>query len=1078
MVRVSVLGPLEVTDAAGRPVRVGGQRVRALWILLAMDAGRVVSARSLIERLWPDARPTDAANALQSLVSRLRVALRQAGLPDGVIESSAVGYRLAASAAAVDALAFETQARAGRLALAGGDPATAARLLGEALARWRGPALADVAAEEFAAAPAARLAELRAAALLDRIEAELALGAAAPALIGELRELTAADPLGERTAALLMRALAAVGRQAEALAVYQRTRDLLAEDLGVDPSQQLAQTYLAVLKQEIPVATRAGGGEAGAEGGAAPAGVTGAAASGDRPAAERPGARRRGGGWRQPTSFVGRDADVAGVLKQLAAERLVTLTGPGGVGKTRLAAEAAERLTGGFAWFAGSASFAALAPVTEPSEVPHAVLDALGLRERSIARRGSDGAAEPLDRLCAALAERDALLILDNCEHVIEPAAMLAARLLADCPGVRVLATSREPLRIGGESLYVVAPLAAPPAADPDTPGPPADPATGRRPGADPNSFPAVRLFADRAAAVQPDFRLDACTAGAVAQICRTLDGMPLAIELAVPWLRTLTPAQLAERLDDRFALLTGGSRTALPRHQTLRATVDWSWQLLSGPERVLARRLAVFPGGATLTAAERVCADPAAGERPPATGRTDGADGAGGLLRAEVLTALSGLVGKSILTMAEASDDGDPRYRMLETVRAYAMERVTEAGEAAAVRDALAGYFCELAETADPLLRTGDQMRWFHLLFAEQDNMHTALRWAIARGDAETALRFVRALGYYWAQLGHGEGDVLAREVLALTPPDPPTKQIAEARVICAMLAAGWSYDLESVKAQLIEGVAGIAEWADDEGSLHPLAAMAEPLLLQFAGDREQVQAVYDRYAKARDPWLRSMGTFYRAMHASEMGRLAGVEEELRVALGEFRMIGERWGAALVLTILADLTDLRADHAASIAALEEAVAIGRELNAWGDLAYVEARLAIVRARAGDLARARADLDRVAHAALARRGQIDIDRWVTFMRPSLRGGREIWPQSSTTVRKFSPRSTPTRRSGGRRSGRASGAGSPWRCSRKAMRDAAGSFLSPLSTPLPSGPSTRRWPPSLTRAPATCCAAMR
>ena len=199
-------------------MHVGGQRVRALLILLALDAGRVVSARSLIERLWPDERPADAANALQSLVSRLRVALRQAGLPAAVLESSAVGYRLAAAAEAVDALAFEAQARAGRQALASGDPAAAARLLREALARWHGPALADVAGEEFAAVPAARLAELRDAALLDRVEADLALGEAGPAVIGELRELTAADPLAERPTALLMRALAAAGRQAEALA--------------------------------------------------------------------------------------------------------------------------------------------------------------------------------------------------------------------------------------------------------------------------------------------------------------------------------------------------------------------------------------------------------------------------------------------------------------------------------------------------------------------------------------------------------------------------------------------------------------------------------------------------------------------------------------------------------------------------------------------------------------------------------------------------------------------------------------------------------------------------------------------
>ena len=504
---------------------------------------------------------------------------------------------------------------------------------------------------------------------------------------------------------------------------------------------------------------------------------------------------------------------------------------------------------------------------------------------------------------------------------------------------------------------------------------------------ADPSSSPAVRLFADRAAAVQPDFQLDASTAGPVAQICRTLDGMPLAIELAAPWLRTLTPAQLAERLDDRFALLTSGSRASLPRHQTLRATVDWSWQLLSGPERVLARRLAVFPGGATLTAAEQVCADPVPARRAAASGRPSRRRRPAAPGRGPDRALRPG-------RQVDPDDGGGVRRRRpaVPDARDGASLRPGTAGGGGGgdpVRDALACFFCELAETADPLLRTADQMRWFRLLSAEQDNTHAALRWAVARGDAGTALRLVRALGYYWVQLGHGEGDGLAREVLALTPPDPPTKATAEARVICAMLAAGWSYDLEAVKEQLIEGVAGIAAWADDPGDLHPLAAMAEPLLLQFTGGREQVQAVYDRYATARDPWLRAIGLFYRAQHASEMGRLDGVEEELRVALREFRAMGERWGTALVLTILADVIDLRADDAATIAALEEAVAIGRELNAWGDLAYVEARLAIVRARSGDLARGRSELDRIGRTALARRGQIDIDRWVTFMRAEL-----------------------------------------------------------------------------------------
>jgi predicted ATPase/DNA-binding SARP family transcriptional activator len=1074
-VRVGVLGPLEVTDAVGRPVHVGGQRVRALLILLALDAGRVVSARSLIERLWPDERPTDAANALQSLVSRLRVALRQAGLPAGVLESSAVGYRLAAAAEAVDALAFEAAARRGREALASGDAAAGARLLREALARWRGPALADVAGEEFAAVPAARLAELRDAALLDRIEADLALGEAGPVLIGELRELTAADPLAERPTALLMRALAATGRQAEALAVYQRTRESLADSLGVDPSPQLDQAYLAVLRREVPPAAApivagvrtdrapagavpdasaavpgaparpvdgapaasaaaAGAAASPVDGAPAASAAAGAAASpvGDASTGARPADTapvRRGGAWNQPNSFVGRDQDLIGVLKQLSAERLVTLTGPGGVGKTRLAAEAAARLADS-PCFAGSAWFAALAPVTEPSEVPYAVLDALGLRERSLGLRGPDGAADPLDRLCTALAASEAVLILDNCEHLIDAAAALAARLLADCPRVRVLATSREPLGIGGETLFPVGPLAAPPASPAafGTAGPVDLEGLA-------SSYPAVRLFADRAVAVLPSFALSSGNEADVARICRALDGMPLAIELAAPWLRTLAPAQLAERLaervaerlDDRFALLTGGSRTAQPRHQTLRAVVDWSWQLLSEPERALARRLAVFPAGATLAAAEQVCAERTPNETPSVDGREAagreaagrgsygrgsdgrGSDGRGSdgreidgreidgretgsadaLPRASVLSALSGLIGKSIIAMAETPGGCAPRYRMLETVRAYGLERLAEAGEESVTRDAFARYYLDFAETADPLLRAAGQIRWFRELLAEQDNVNAALRRAIGRRDSDTALRLVRGLGYYWFQRGYGEGEALAREVLALTPPEPPTERTAEARVICAMLAAGPSFDLEAVKAPLIEAIADLAVWGDDYTAFHPLVALAEPVLLQLQGERERAQDQYDRYDEVRDPWLRAMGLVYRASNAREMGRLAGGEDHLRVALREYRAIGEQWGSAIALTELAEFTELRGDHAASLAALEEAVSLGRELTAWGDLSYVEARLAIVRARTGELAQAGADLDRVDAAAAARGGTVHIDRWVTFIRAEL-----------------------------------------------------------------------------------------
>jgi predicted ATPase/DNA-binding SARP family transcriptional activator len=966
-VRIGVLGPLQVRAPDGRVVRVGGQRLRALLILLALDAGRAVPANSLIGRLWPDEGPGDAANALQSLVSRLRATLRQAGLREDLIESSPAGYRLAIAPEAVDAMTFEARARAGRRALADGDPRTAAQLLREALAAWRGPALADVADEEFAAAPAARLHELRSTAALDRIEADLALGEG-DGLIGELRAITTADPLAERPRVLLMRALAAAGRQADALAVYTQARDVLADQLGMDPSAQLQEAYLGILRQEVPLQPPA-----------APRIRAGAAAPlsyperseppRDGPYSRLPGARR------PPTSFIGRDDDISGVLKKLSDERLVTLTGPGGVGKTRLAAEAAARL-------AAPAWFAELAPVSEPSEVPFAVLDALGLPERVIGRQ-APGPGDPVGRLAGALGNREAVLILDNCEQVVDAAARLAEQVLADCPGVRILATSREPLRIPGETLWPVAPLQVPPLPSPqpaNSPSPATSASQAPSPSPSPSPlpdisdispFPAIRLFRDRAAAVLPSFALDEGNAAAVTRICRALDGLPLAIELAAVWLRTLTPAQLAERLSDRFALLTGGSRTALPRHQTLRAVVDWSWDLLSEQERVLARRLALFPGGATLTAAEQVCQDSL-------------------LPRAAVLAALSGLVGKSILTVTDAASECGPRYRMLETVRAYALERLAEAGEDDQVRDAFAAHYLTLAETADPLLRTGAQLRWFRELTAEQDNAHAALRWVIARGDADAALRFVRALAYYWVQRGHGEGDSLARDVLVLPVP-PLTRRIAEGRVVCALLAAGRSWDMESVRRPLTDSIAALRRWtqAGDYATLHPVALLAEPMLTLYDGDAERALDQFERFTTAQDPWLRAMGLLYRASNRSSLGLMDRTEDDCLAALREFRSIGESWGTAITLAQLAEFAEVSGDHAASIAALEEAGVLGRDLGTWGDMSYIEGKLAIIRARAGDVARARADLDQAERSAVARGMNTDTDRWLGLMRAEL-----------------------------------------------------------------------------------------
>jgi predicted ATPase len=625
--------------------------------------------------------------------------------------------------------------------------------------------------------------------------------------------------------------------------------------LGIDPSAQLEQVYLRILRADPFLYP-------------------------ERAAVSPPGTSAAPRASQPLTSFVGRDGEVSLVLKNLGAARLVTLTGPGGVGKTRLAGEVSGHLHGPV-WFVE------LASVTDPAEVPYAVLDAVGIREPVIRRRGGHGVrpgASPLDRLTAALADRDEVLVLDNCEHVIETAAALAGRVLAACPRMRIIVTSRQPLRIEGEVLCPVPPLTVPPL---DTL---AEPACGSL-----ESYGSVRLLRDRAVAVRPDFELAAGNAAAVARICRALDGMPLAIELAAVWLRTLTPAQLAERLDDRFALLTGGSRTALPRHRTLRAVVDWSWDLLAPAEQILARRLAVFPAGTTLAMAEQVCADDL-------------------LPSAAVLPALSGLVDQSIVAVGQSPDGGDgdegmsPRYRMLETVRAYGLERLAEAGEQDRVRDAFAARYLDLAETADPRLRMAGQGRWLRELAAEQDNLYAALRLAITRRDADTALRFVRALGWYWMLRGQpGEPEALARDVLVLQARER-SPRIAEARIVCALTAAGPSWEIDAVQPALAAAVADYTEWAHGEPPSNPVAAMGEPMLALYDRDPERAFAVFDRYLTSPDPWIRAAVPLLRASFGRMLGRVDRAESDCRASLAAFRALGESWGAASVLVQLGEL--------------------------------------------------------------------------------------------------------------------------------------------------------------------------
>lgn len=801
--RFGILGGLDLRTDDGTALDPGGPRPRALLTLLLLDVAHGVSVRRLTDGLYGAEPPAGAANALQSQVSRLRRRLA----PHAEIEATPAGYRLAVPPDAVDAHRFETLARQGRAALAAGDHRGAAARLREALGLWRGPALPDL---PDAQAERTRLDELRLAALQDRTDADLALGGG-PELVPELRASLTAHPLSERLYGQLMRALHAAGRPAEALTVYEEARRTLADELGADPSPDLAALHQELLR----------GGPV-------------------RPSVPL-----------QLTRFVGREDELARISGALATARLVTLTGPGGAGKTRLAIEAARTRA--------DVCFVDLAPLTEGSRVPYAVLAALGVREGFRTPAG-DGT----DRLLAALQEREALLVLDNCEHLVDDAARLSALLLATCPGVRVLATGRESLGITGEVLVPVPPLAA---------------------------DPAVRLFLDRARLVRPGFEGHA----RVPDICAALDGLPLAIELAAARLRTLTPDELADRLDDRFRLLSRGDRSKAPRHRTLRAVVEWSWDLLDEEERELARRLTVFSGGATLDAVEAVC----------------------GPAHPEDL--LASLVEKSLV---EASGG---RYRMLETIRAFAAGQRT--GEAD-LRDAHAGHFLRLAERAEPCLRGAGQVPWLARLDTEHDNLHTALSHLIAT-DPPAALRMTAALTWFRRLRGlHGEQVAQAHALLAAVGDEPP-EGLAEEYALCLMNTATGRGD-DPGEAQRVARAAALME------------SLAGPLRLPFTvvlwsltggpqamglGERVRGQLGGGTWRQA----LLDLGIAYQYRFA---GDAPASEAAFARSLAGFRETGDRWGMANCLDPLSAAASRRGEYARALELLDEGLRHVQELQA------------------------------------------------------------------------------------------------------------------------------------------------
>ncbi|MFC5285814.1 BTAD domain-containing putative transcriptional regulator [Actinokineospora guangxiensis] len=843
--RFGVLGPLAVWTSSGEPVVIPGLKVRAVLADLLVHGGRPVSTDRLVEDLWGDDQPANPAGALQVRVSQLRKAL---GEDRDLVESRPPGYLLRTDA--VDAIEFAAlAARAGQQ----DDPAVRARLLADALALWRGPAYADFADDEFARSAAVRLEEQRLAVIELHAEARLELGEHSM-LAGELGDLVAAHPLRERLRAVHMRALYRAGRQSEALDTYADLRKRLDDELGLEPGPELVALHQAVLEQDPAL-----GGPSSA-----------------------PAPRKRTNLPAALTELIGRDEAVAELRELLGTARLVTLTGPGGVGKTRLALETASGMSDADGvWLV---ELAALDRADSVADHLKAVLDI----------HDSGG---PTD-LAAAVAERRALLVLDNCEHLIGPVADLAADLLRAAPGLRVLATSREPLGVAGEVLWEVPPLEVP------------------AEGADIERCSAVRLFAARAAAAARGFTVDAGNRDAVARLCARLDGIPLAIELAATRVRTLGVHGLVERLDDRFTLLTG-PRGAPERQRTLTAVIDWSWGLLTDPERIVLRRLAVHAGGCTAEAAEVVCAG-------------------GDIAEEDVLDLLVRLVDRSLVVLAD--DPDGPRYRLLESVAAYGLDRLGEAGETERVRARHAAYYTSLAERGDVELRGSGQARWLRRLDAESPNLHSAL-------SGRDASRLAVSMTWY-RQLRGRLGD--ARRALAAVPADPQVR-LARAWVSLRLgESAGWLDERAEVIACLDRvdpATRGRARWQ---------LASAESALGDVARVGEQIEIALAECDRADDRWGTAAALCTRAMLAHARGDLEALRRDATRSADLFRDLGDRWGVLQATEWLAALAELTDDFATATRQHREGLRMAEDLGLWPDVAGRLAWLGWTATRLGE----------------------------------------------------------------------------------------------------------------------------
>jgi predicted ATPase/DNA-binding SARP family transcriptional activator len=874
-------------------VALGGQKRRALLAVLLLDANSVVSGDRLIDALWGDSPPETARNTIQVYISQLRKLL-----PESALETAPPGYRLVIEPDNVDLFEFIRLSEEGRTALGAGDAAGGADTLRAALALWRGAPLADLAWEPFAQAEIVRLEELRLAALEDRIDADLALGRHGQ-LIGELEQLVAEHPLKERLRAQLMLALYRSGRQADALAVYQRARRTLVDELGIEPSDSLKQLELAILAHDPALSL-------------------------DAPLAAPPSPRQVP---TPPTPLLGRESELAALADLVRREdaRLVTLTGIGGIGKTRLALELVRRLAPEFQH--GSA-VVTLATLREPELVARTILEALAIPEA-----GQD----PEEVLTAELQGTELLLLVDNFEQVL-PAAGSIARLLDTTPGLKVIVTSRAPLHVAAEREFPVPPLADDEAAE---------------------------LFIARAHAANPNFVLSERNAGAVAEICTRLEGLPLAIELAAARTKLLPPVALLSRLGNRLELLTGGRRDAPQHQQTLRMTLDWSYDLLEPDAQRLFARLGVFAGGCTLESAEAVC----------------GGDGS-------VLEGLAALVDESLVRQRE-TDTGEPRFSMLEIVREYALERLSGSGDGDETRRRHLEHFVSLAEEAEPKLADRDQIAWFARLEDEHDNLRAALAFALDSDDPSSALRLAVGVRGFWQIHGYlVEGRQALESALAATP-DVPSELRAKALNLSGILA-GEQGEFDTARLRFRAAL----EDAHVVGSTHVISSALVNLgnLAFFGGD---LDAARDLFKESIEYFASLDDIRGQALAKENVGLMALTADDvpeavtwLTAALELAREVGDdREIGAASRSLAAAMIEL-GDSAQATSLLAESLALARELGEPHGIAVCLDTFAGLAATAGEVDRA-ATLFGASDAARASIGaqrqpdhQILYDRWL------------------------------------------------------------------------------------------------